>query len=54
VFTQFDVYKNLILGVVTMALLVGLYFYIHTLKTQIVDLKSSLKDSYVELANEKL
>jgi len=47
-------YKNLIIGGVIVVLLIGLYFYIHTLKVQITDLKSNLKDSYVEIANYKL
>jgi hypothetical protein len=53
-FAQLNVYKNLIVGGVIIALLLGLYFYVHSLKVQITDLRSTLKDSYIELANEKL
>jgi len=40
--------------VLVILLILGLYVYVHSLKEQIVNLKSSLKDSYVELANSKL
>jgi hypothetical protein len=53
-FAQLNVYKNLIIGGIIIALLLGLYFYIHSLKVQISDLQGTLKDTYVELANEKL
>ena len=53
-FTQLNMYKNLILGGVVIVLLAGLYFYIHSLKVQIDTLQDNLKDSYVEAANLKL
>ncbi|MFK5937736.1 MAG: hypothetical protein QM497_04975 [Sulfurimonas sp.] len=53
-FAQLNVYKNLITGGIIIALLLGLYFYVHTLKTQITTLQSNLKDSYIEVANYKL
>ena len=53
-FTLFEQYKNLIVSGVTLLLLIGLYFYIHTLKTQIQDLKNQLTQNQVELANYKL
>lgn len=53
-FAQLNIYKNLIIGGVVVALLVGLYFYVYSLKVQINGLRSDLKDSYVELANSKL
>jgi len=53
-FAQLNIYKNLIIGGIIIALIIGLYFYIHTLKGQISELQSTLKDTYVELANEKL
>ena len=53
-FAQLNVNKNLIIGGITLVLLTGLYFYIHSLEFQISNLKSTLKDTYVELANEKL
>ena len=53
-FTLFEQYKNLIVSGVTLLLLIGLYFYIHTLKTQIQDLRSQLTQNQVELANYKL
>ena len=53
-FVQLNMYKNLILGGVVIALLAGLYFYIHSLKVQIDDLQDNLKDSYVETANLQL
>ena len=53
-FTLFEQYKKLIVGGVTLLLVIGLYFYIHTLKTQIQDLRSQLTQNQVELANYKL
>ena len=53
-FTLFEQYKNLIVSGVTLLLLIGLYFYIHTLKTQIQDLRSQLTQNQVELANYRL
>jgi len=53
-FAQLNMYKNLIVGGIVVALIVGLYFYVHSLKVQISGLRSDLKDSYVELANSKL
>ena len=53
-FARLNAYKNLIVGVVIIVLIVGLYFYTHSLKVQIRELRSDLKDSYVELANSKL
>ena len=47
-------YKDLILGGVTILLVLGLYFYIGSLKQTITNLQSTLKDSYIELANYKL
>jgi hypothetical protein len=51
-FAQLNVYKNLIVGGVV--LLLGLYFYIHSLKSEIVNLNNMLKDNQIELANAKL
>jgi len=48
------VYKNLILAAVTLLAILGLYFYVSTLKGDIIDLKMTIKDMNVELANEKL
>ena len=53
-FMLFERYKNLVVGGVTLLLVIGLYFYIHTLKTQIQDLRSQLSQNQVELANYKL
>jgi len=53
-FTQFEVYKNLIFVALTVGLVVGLYFYIDNLKSDITELKMTIKDMNVELANEKL
>ena len=53
-FMLFEQYKNLIVSGVTLLLLIGLYFYIHTLKTQIQDLRSQLTQNQVELANYRL
>jgi len=53
-FAQLNVYKNLIIGGVIVALVLGLYFYVHSLKVQISGLRDDLKDSYVELAHSRL
>ena len=53
-FMLFERYKNLLLPVIILFLVTGLYFYIHTLKLQIQDLKNQLGKEYVELANYKL
>ena len=53
-FMLFKQYKNIIVGIVILLLVIGLYFYIHTLKTQIQDLRSQLTQNQVELANYKL
>ena len=53
-FTLFEQYKNIIVGIATLLLVIGLYFYIHTLKIQIQDLRSQLTQNQVELANYKL
>ena len=53
-FGMFNAYKNMFLGGIVLVLVVGLYFYIHSLKSQISDLQSSLKDNQIELANSKL
>ena len=53
-FSLFEQYKNIIVGIATLLLVIGLYFYIHTLKTQIQDLRSQLTQNQVELANYKL
>ena len=53
-FMLFEQYKNLIVGGVTLLLVIGLYFYIHTLKSQINNLQDLLKDNQIELANSKL
>ena len=50
----FERYKNLVVGGVTLLLVIRLYFYIHTLKTQIQDLRSQLTQNQVELANYRL
>jgi len=50
----FNTYKNLFLGACMFTLVLGLYFYIHSLKRQISELQSNLKDSYTEVANYKL
>jgi len=44
----------MIVGGVVVALLFGLYFYVHSMKVQISGLRNDLKDSYVELVNSKL
>ena len=53
-FMLFEQYKNIIVGGVTLLLVIGLYFYIHTLKIQIQDLRSQLTQNQVELANYRL
>jgi len=53
-FAQLNVYKNLIMSGMVVALLIGLYFYVHSLKVQIAGLRNDLKDSYIELANSRL
>lgn len=53
-FSLFNAYRTMIVSTVTIMLIIGLYFYIHSLKSQISDLQSSLKDSQVEIANYKL
>ena len=53
-FMLFEQYKNLIVGGVTLLLVIGLYFYIHTLKSQIIDLKEQLNKNQIEIANFKL
>ena len=53
-FTQLNIYKNMIIGGVIIVLIAGLYFYIHTLKSQINNLQDLLKDNQIELANSKL
>lgn len=51
---QLNVYKNLAIGGVVLLLALSAYFYVHDLQEQILTLNSSLKDSYIEVANEKL
>ena len=51
---RLSMYRNVVAGAVVIALLVGLYFYIHGLKKKIEELQSTLKDSYIEVANSKL
>ena len=53
-FAQLNIYKNMIIGGVIIVLITGLYFYIHTLKSQINNLQDLLKDNQIELANSKL
>jgi len=53
-FTLLNTYKNMIIATVIVMLIIGLYFYIHGLKSQIDSLRSDLKDSQIELANSKL
>ena len=53
-FMLFEQYKNIIVGGVTLLLVIGLYFYIHTLKIQIQDLRSQLTQNQIELANYRL
>ena len=53
-FAQLNIYKNMIIGGVIIILIAGLYFYIHTLKSQINNLQDLLKDNQIELANSKL
>jgi len=51
---QLKVYKNIIFAGVVLVLLAGLYFYIHSLKTQISDLKVEIQATQVKLANSQL
>ena len=53
-FAQFTLYKNTILAVIAVGLVLGLYFYISSLKSDITELRMTIKDMNVELANEKL
>lgn len=53
-FALFNMYRTAITAGLIVALILGLYFYIHSLKTQILNLQSNLKDSQIELANYKL
>lgn len=47
-------YKSTISIVLIVALVLGLYFYIHNLKSQIKELQNTLKDTYVEKASCEL
>jgi len=47
-------YKNILVSSISLILIIGLYFYIHSLKSQIRDLKSQLTQNQVELVNYKL
>ena len=47
-------YKNMISIVLVVTLVLGLYFYIHSLKSQIGELQNTLKDAYIEKANYQL
>jgi len=49
-----SVYKNMIAVGVVVALIGGLYFYVHGLKVQIAGLRSDLKDSQLDVANSRL
>ena len=53
-FAQFTLYKNTILAVIAIGILLSLYFYISSLKSDITELKMTIKDINIELANEKL
>ena len=53
-FPQVVMYKNVILAVIVIGLLLGLYYYISQLKNDIIELKMTIKDINIELANEKL
>jgi len=53
-FAQLKIYKNMIFAGVVLVLLAGLYFYIHSLKTQINDLKVEIQATQVKLANSQL
>jgi len=53
-FAQFTLYKNAMLAVIAVGLVFGLYFYISSLKSDITELRMTIKDMNVELANEKL
>jgi len=53
-FGYIKLYKDMIIAGVMIALLTGLYFYVHSLKSQIFNLRSELKTQQIELANNKL
>jgi len=52
-FTQLNIYKNLIIGGIAIALLVGLYTYIGSLKTQIDKLEIKVGQWQVKYSNEQ-
>ncbi len=53
-FAQFNLYKKAMLAVIAVGLVFGLYFYISGLRSDITELKMTIKDINIELANEKL
>jgi len=53
-FTQLAIYKNMIIAGIVGIFVIGLYFYIHGLNKDIEELKKSLLQNQVKLANSKL
>ena len=53
-FSQISSLKKLIAGGLVLAIAIWFYFYIDGLKNKIDTLQDDLKDSYIEVANEKL
>ena len=53
-FAQLEVYRKLLVGGLIAVVVMAGYVYVHRLQTQIKKLDGRLKDSYIELANEKL
>ena len=53
-FAQINAYKNLIIGGIIVFAIIGLYAYVHSLKTDIEDLRMQVSKKNVEIANRKL
>ena len=52
-YAQISLYKNLIIGAIIAAAILGLYFYVNSLKSEIKDLKITLLKTQNSLVNEK-
>lgn len=53
-FAQINAYKNLIISGIIVFAIIGLYAYVHSLKTDIEDLRMQVSKKNVEIANRKL